>query len=95
VLRQQAAPNVWELGPRLCQGDGSVLAAPAVVNVNRPREPEVNVVGGIRNRRQKRVECRAEDGDNFTLDDGTYSHAKTHTGACSHHGGVAEWYTKQ
>jgi hypothetical protein len=24
--------------------------------------------------------------------DGTYSHAKGHTGACSHHGGVAEWY---
>jgi len=24
--------------------------------------------------------------------DGTYSSSKTHTGACSHHGGVAEWY---
>ena len=24
--------------------------------------------------------------------DGTYSYAKTHSGACSHHGGVAEWY---
>lgn len=24
--------------------------------------------------------------------DGTYSHAKSHSGACSHHGGVAEWY---
>jgi hypothetical protein len=23
--------------------------------------------------------------------DGTYSHAKTHQGACSHHGGVAKW----
>lgn len=23
--------------------------------------------------------------------DGTYSHAKTHRGACSHHGGVAKW----
>jgi hypothetical protein len=23
--------------------------------------------------------------------DGAYSHAKTHTGACSHHGGVAQW----
>jgi hypothetical protein len=23
--------------------------------------------------------------------DGTYSHAKTHTGACSRHGGVAKW----
>jgi Protein of unknown function (DUF3761) len=23
--------------------------------------------------------------------DGTYSHAKTHSGACSKHGGVAEW----
>lgn len=24
--------------------------------------------------------------------DGTFSYAKTHSGACSHHGGVAEWY---
>jgi len=24
--------------------------------------------------------------------DGTYSYAKHHSGACSHHGGVAEWY---
>lgn len=24
--------------------------------------------------------------------DGTYSYAKQHRGACSHHGGVAEWY---
>ena len=24
--------------------------------------------------------------------DGTYSHAQTHRGACSNHGGVAEWY---
>jgi gas vesicle protein len=24
--------------------------------------------------------------------DGTYSHSKTHRGACSGHGGVAEWY---
>ena len=24
--------------------------------------------------------------------DGTYSHSKHHSGTCSHHGGVAEWY---
>ena len=24
--------------------------------------------------------------------DGTYSHSKHHTGTCSHHGGVAEWF---
>ena len=23
--------------------------------------------------------------------DGTYTHSKTHSGACSHHGGVASW----
>jgi hypothetical protein len=23
--------------------------------------------------------------------DGTYSHAKSHSGACSHHGGVGQW----
>lgn len=26
--------------------------------------------------------------------DGTYSHAKSHSGACSKHGGVADWLTK-
>jgi hypothetical protein len=25
--------------------------------------------------------------------DGTYSHAKSHSGACSKHGGVADWLT--
>jgi hypothetical protein len=24
--------------------------------------------------------------------DGTYSESKQHSGSCSHHGGVAEWY---
>jgi len=27
--------------------------------------------------------------------DGSYSHAKTHRGACSHHGGVAQWLDGQ
>ncbi len=27
--------------------------------------------------------------------DGTYSHAKTHSGACSRHGGVAEWMDRR
>lgn len=26
--------------------------------------------------------------------DGTYSHSKQHTGACSHHGGVSKWLDK-
>ncbi|HME73373.1 MAG TPA: DUF3761 domain-containing protein [Myxococcota bacterium] len=26
--------------------------------------------------------------------DGTYSHSKHHTGACSHHGGVSQWLTQ-
>jgi hypothetical protein len=30
-------------------------------------------------------------GATATCKDGTYSHAKTHQGACSHHGGVAKW----
>jgi hypothetical protein len=27
--------------------------------------------------------------------DGTFSHSKHRSGTCSHHGGVAKWYTKQ
>jgi len=34
----------------------------------------------------------APEGATAKCKDGTYSHAKGHTGACSHHGGVAEWY---
>ena len=34
----------------------------------------------------------APEGATAKCKDGTYSHAKQHSGACSHHGGVAEWY---
>ncbi len=34
----------------------------------------------------------APEGATAKCKDGTYSHSKTHSGACSHHGGVAEWY---
>jgi uncharacterized protein DUF3761 len=34
----------------------------------------------------------APEGATAKCKDGTYSQSKTHTGACSHHGGVAEWY---
>ena len=34
----------------------------------------------------------APEGATAKCKDGTYSHAKGHIGACSHHGGVAEWY---
>ena len=36
--------------------------------------------------------ANAPEGATAKCKDGTYSHAKTHSGACSHHGGVAEWY---
>jgi hypothetical protein len=34
----------------------------------------------------------APEGATAKCKDGTYSYAKGHSGACSHHGGVAEWY---
>jgi hypothetical protein len=34
----------------------------------------------------------APQGATAKCKDGTYSHSKQHSGACSHHGGVAEWY---
>jgi uncharacterized protein with FMN-binding domain len=34
----------------------------------------------------------APEGATAKCKDGTYSHSKQHSGACSHHGGVAEWY---
>jgi len=42
----------------------------------------------------KRVASSANAAQNATAKckDGTFSYSKHHTGACSHHGGVAEWY---
>jgi hypothetical protein len=40
----------------------------------------------------KTAPADAPEGATAKCKDGTYSHAKTHSGACSHHGGVAEWY---
>ena len=34
----------------------------------------------------------APQGATAKCKDGSYSHSKQHSGACSHHGGVAEWY---
>ena len=41
---------------------------------------------------EKKVEQPANDAAIAKCKDGTLSYAKTHTGACSHHRGVAEWY---
>jgi hypothetical protein len=35
--------------------------------------------------------AQAPQGATAKCKDGTYSHAATHRGACSRHGGVAEW----
>jgi len=40
----------------------------------------------------KTTAANAPEGATAKCKDGTYSHAKSHSGACSHHGGVAEWY---
>ena len=40
----------------------------------------------------KTTAATAPEGATAKCKDGTYSYAKTHSGACSHHGGVAEWY---
>jgi hypothetical protein len=40
----------------------------------------------------KAAPADAPQGATAKCKDGTYSHAKQHSGACSKHGGVAEWY---
>jgi len=40
----------------------------------------------------KTTTAAAPDNATAKCKDGTYSYAKQHSGACSHHGGVAEWY---
>ena len=36
--------------------------------------------------------AKGPEGATAKCKDGTYSHSKQHSGTCSRHGGVAEWY---
>ena len=60
-----------------------------------PEEQETVPPGSttVENREPGRApEASARAGATAKCKDGTYSHSKHHTGTCSHHGGVAEWY---
>jgi len=62
-------------------------ASPAKTETKAPNEPSSKP-----ETKSAATTANAPEGATAKCKDGTYSHAKTHSGACSHHGGVAEWY---
>jgi uncharacterized protein with FMN-binding domain len=63
-------------------------ASPATTETRAPNEPSAKP----ETKSPTKAKAAAPEGATAKCKDGTYSHAKTHSGACSHHGGVAEWY---
>lgn len=69
--------------------------APAAAATSTPKAPAATkTAAGASSGKAQIVAPPAGTPDNATAKckDGTYSFAKTHTGACSNHGGVTEWY---
>ena len=57
-------------------------AAPPTEKETTPAAPKAGTTKAPADAKDATAKCK----------DGTYSHAKQHRGACSSHGGVAEWY---
>lgn len=66
----------------VCKTSVAARPAPKVVRTAAPRQaaPAPTMAAGS-----------GPNGATAACKDGTYSHAKEHRGACSHHGGVAKW----
>jgi len=69
-----------------CKG-AAVAAAPAPAPVAKSMPAPTHVTTA-----SKPVAAKGPSGATAQCKDGTYSQSKTHSGTCSHHGGVATWY---
>ncbi len=84
-----------------CKGAGAAMSAaakPAAKPAETPRpRPAAASAGAVRGPSKAAAPATASVENNnpagaiAQCKDGTYSHAKGHTGACSHHGGVGKW----
>jgi hypothetical protein len=70
------------------------IPSPATTKAAPGAAPKTSADAGTRlpEKPVKVAPAGAPEGATAKCKDGTFSHSKTHTGACSHHGGVAEWY---
>ena len=80
-------------GRGACSHHGGVREAAATPPAAAPQSPRATVptnAGAPKSGEEKDV-AASPTGATARCKDGTYSHARHHQGACSHHGGVAEW----
>jgi uncharacterized protein DUF3761 len=80
-------------GRGACSHHGGIASATAAPAAKLPESPKATVptsAGAPKNPDEKQAAASAA-GATARCKDGTYSHSAQHSGACSHHGGVAEW----
>lgn len=87
------------------KGAGAAPAPPAAASIPAPPPPPQAAAApplpaqaapsASAARRAEKAASEDEVSATARCKDGTFSHAKHHTGACSNHGGVAEWLDKK
>ena len=74
---------------------GAVTAAPVAAPTAAPKATPVAHTTSTTRRATTGVKTTTASGPNGATaqcKDGSYSHSATHSGTCSHHGGVAKWF---
>jgi Protein of unknown function (DUF3761) len=84
-------------GKGTCSGHGGVMKGDAMAPAGAmaPAAAPASAMAPAASKAAPTEKASASDpaGATAKCKDGTYSHAKTHEGSCSHHGGVADWLT--
>ena len=70
----------------------TLLPAAPVLTQASSQQPSTSRDQSKKSKNKSGDKSTAPKGATAKCKDGTYSFAKHHQGACSHHGGVAEWY---
>jgi hypothetical protein len=73
----------------MCSGHGGVAATLAAKPKAKPKPAPAATTAPAK---PAKPAGAAPAGATARCQDGTYSESQQHSGACSHHGGVAEWY---
>ena len=87
--RQGACSRHGGVATWFADAKGHTKAAPATKETTKPPSPATTKEAG---KPATKAAARAPANATAKCKDGTYSFAAQHRGACSHHGGVAEWY---
>jgi uncharacterized protein DUF3761 len=80
-------------GRGACSHHGGVAEAAATPPAAAPQSPKTTAppTAGTPKSGGEKEAASGPAGATARCKDGTYSHSAQHSGACSHHGGVAEW----